>query len=284
MRTANRPISRPGFPTRLSHSATRPTHAVGAHVCYEYARKGARIVLAARRKDRLDEVAATCRKLGAKDVLVVPTDVGRDEDCKALVQRTVDAFGGIDVLFLNAGVSCIMPFTDFRDLDEFHRLMDINFFGYVRCVFHALPFLRRRHGRIAAVSSLAGKIGPPLRTPYSASKFAVHGFFNSLRCEVGHEVQITLLCPGFVLSEIHDKAKGVRGGRAERDVAQFMTAEECASASVRAVDRGAREEVMTLLAKVGTYLLPFLPSLLDRVAIRKSYGVIKNLESAPPRG
>lgn len=256
---------------------------VGEHVCYDYAKRGARVVLAARRRDRLDVVAATCRHLGAQDVLVVPTDVAKDADCKALVQQTVDAFGGVDVLFLNAGVSCILPFTEFRDLNEFHRLMDINFFGYVRCVFHALPFLRRRRGRIAAVSSLAGKLGPPLRTPYSASKFAVQGFFNSLRCEVGDEVQVTLICPGFVLSEIHDKAKGVRGGRAERDAAQFMTADECASASVRAVDRGTREEVMTLLGKVGTYLLPFFPALLDRVAIRKSYSVIKNLEGTPQR-
>lgn len=246
-------------------------------MCYEYARKGVRLVLAARREDRLITVADKCRALGAQDVLVVPTDVAKDADCKAMVHRTMDKFGRIDVLMLNAGVGCMLRFDQMDSLDEYHRLMDVNYFGYVRCVFHALPYLRRSNGRIAAISSLAGKIGVPLRTAYCASKFAVQGFFNSLRCEVGHEVQVTLILPGFVLSEIHDKAKGVRGGRAERDMRQFMTTQQCARICVRAVDQGKREEVMTLAGKLGVYVLPFLPSLLDKIAIRKSYSVVKNL-------
>lgn len=151
---------------------------------------------------------------------------------------------------------------------------EINYWGYVNMTFFALPFLRKCGGRICAISSLAGHFGVPSRTGYAPTKWAVNGFFNSLRLEVGHEVGITIVSPGFVLSEIHDRAHGM-GGAAQRDVRQFMTADRCAEITARAVDLGSREEVMTALGKLGVLLKPFVPGLLDRLAIRKALSAVR---------
>mmetsp|Transcript_19231 Transcript_19231/g.61182 ORF Transcript_19231/g.61182 Transcript_19231/m.61182 type:complete len:295 (+) Transcript_19231:2-886(+) len=248
---------------------------IGAALARHYARRRARLVLAARRADKLGEVAEACKQLGAPDVLVVPTDVTKEQDCKALVERAMDRFLRIDLLLLNAGVGCMVRFDELKDLKSFRDTMEINYWGYVNMTFYALPFLRKCGGRICAISSLAGHFGVPTRTGYAPTKWAVNGFFNSLRCEVGHQVGITVVCPGFVLSEIHDRAHGMDGAAARRNMSHFMSADRCAELTARAVDHGRRELVMTALGKLGVALKPFVPGLLDRMAIRKALSAVR---------
>eukprot|EP01113_Clastostelium_recurvatum_P034180 TRINITY_DN4601_c0_g1_i4.p1 TRINITY_DN4601_c0_g1~~TRINITY_DN4601_c0_g1_i4.p1 ORF type:complete len:221 (-),score=50.21 TRINITY_DN4601_c0_g1_i4:39-701(-) len=216
-------------------------------------------------------------ELGALDAIVESADVTVQADCERLMKKVVAAWGGIDILVLNAGAGAIFPFSDITDLSVFNSNMDINFIGPVYCTYFALPHLKKSHGSIVVVSSLAGKIGAPNRTAYSASKHAVQGFFNALRCEVGSQVQVTIVCPGFVKSDFHAKvATGGSGLDVARENKHFMTTEECAHEIFTAERTREREVILTTIAKVGKYVAPFFPELIDYVAIKKNNASMKN--------
>ena len=150
------------------------------------------LVLAARNEEALHDVAADCKLFGTV-CLVVRTDVGSEPDCRRLIRATIEAFGSIDCLINNAGKSAQALFSDVENLGWYQELMRINFWGSVWCTHAALPYLKETRGNIVAVSSLAGLIGVPGRTAYSASKFAMNGFFESLRSEISDTgVHVTL--------------------------------------------------------------------------------------------
>jgi short-subunit dehydrogenase len=131
-----------------------------------------------------------------------------------------------------------------QDLSIVERLMRLNYLGSVYPTFHALPHLKRSRGRIVAVASLAGLIGVPTRTGYSAAKHAVIGFFDSLRVELADDgVSVTVICPDFVVSEIHKRALGPDGqplGANPMAKSKIMTAEECAALMIGAIERRER--------------------------------------------
>ncbi|MEE9466417.1 MAG: SDR family oxidoreductase, partial [Candidatus Neomarinimicrobiota bacterium] len=177
---------------------TGASSGIGAELARQLAAQGARLALAARRTELLEQVADDCVQLGGEAV-AIPTDVTVRENCAALVDRTVDVFGGIDMLVNNAGISMHVLFAEIDDLDIFERVMQVNYLGAVACTHYALPHLLAAQGRIVVVSSLTGKTGVPTRTGYSASKHALHGFFDGLRAELaGCGVSVTIACPGFV--------------------------------------------------------------------------------------
>ena len=155
-------------------------------------------MLAARDAARLEEVAAECRARGA-EALVVPTDVESEDACRNLIDRTVERFGGIDVLVANAGRTMWARLDEMQDLSLYEELMRTNYFGAVYPTFHALPHLKKSRGRIVVVSSVAGLTGVPERTGYSATKHALFGFFESLRIELQDTgVTVTMVAPDFV--------------------------------------------------------------------------------------
>jgi len=163
---------------------TGASEGIGAELARQLAhthQSQAQLVLAARTAANLASVAQACREAQAQ-VLVVPTDVSDPAQCRALIEQAVQQFGGIDTLINNAGVSAHALFSDVRseDLHWYESVMRTNFWGSVWCTHAALPHLQARRGRIVAVSSLAGLVGVPGRTAYSASKFAMNGF--SRRC------------------------------------------------------------------------------------------------------
>ncbi len=143
------------------------------------------LVLAARNRDKLDAVAGQCRALGA-NALAVVTNVSEEAQCRALIDRAMQEFGRIDALINNAGVSAQALFADVKpqDLHWYESLMKVNLWGAVWCTHAALPHLKASRGSIVAVSSLAGLVGVPGRTAYSATKFAMTGFFEALRAEL----------------------------------------------------------------------------------------------------
>ncbi len=158
---------------------------IGSALALRLARQGAKVVLAARRQDRLEQVAAECRALGG-EALVVPTDVGDETQCQALVQKTVDRFGRLDMLVNNAGLAVTALFEELPNLDLFKHTLDVNFYGAVYCTYYALPYLKQNRGRILVISSLGGKTSIPYNSPYCASKYGLHGFCDSLRNRVSH--------------------------------------------------------------------------------------------------
>src|SRR5512143_2770919 len=156
---------------------------IGRSLALQLARQGARVAIVARRADRLQELVGECQRLGAR-ALAIPADVADEAQCRQLVEKTVAAFGGIDMLINNAGMAASALFGDYPDLRLFKHTVDVNFYGAVYCTYYALPYLKERRGRIVAVSSLGGKVTVPYNTPYCASKFAMHGFYEALRTEV----------------------------------------------------------------------------------------------------
>jgi short-subunit dehydrogenase len=244
---------------------------IGREIAYQLSAQGALLVLAARDPSLLESIAAECRRKGAR-AIAVPTDVGIEPQCQALIERTVAEFGRIDTLINNAGLSMHARFEELDSVEPIERLMRINFFGSVYCTHYALPYLKATHGRLVAVCSLAGLTGVPTRTAYAASKHAMSGFFNSLRIEIaGDGVSVTLAYPGFVATEIATRAIGPHGvtlaQRPVRDSA-VMQADECARRIVSAVADRRRDVVMTLRGKLGLWLRLVAPGAIDRIATR----------------
>jgi short-subunit dehydrogenase len=228
------------------------------------------LVLAARDQAKLDEVAAACERHGAQ-ALAVRTDVSDPAQCRALVAAAVARFGHIDVLVNNAGRSAHALFEDVADLRWYEDLMRINLWGSVRCTQAALPHLKASRGGIVAVSSLAGLVGVPGRTAYSASKFAMTGFFEALRAELkGAGVAVTIAYPGVVATRIRyrgfDAAGAPMGASALREEGA-MPVEECARLIVAGMDARRREVVMTVKGKLGRVLKLFVPGLVERMAL-----------------
>ena len=142
---------------------------------------GAKVVMAARSLEKLESEAPSVSAC-ADNVLCVKTDVTREEDCRNLVEKTVERFGRIDILVNNAGISMRAMFKDL-DLKVIRALMDVNFWGTVQCTKYALPYLLASKGSVVGVISIAGYSALPARTGYSSSKYAVRGFLDTLRIE-----------------------------------------------------------------------------------------------------
>jgi short-subunit dehydrogenase len=247
---------------------TGASSGIGRALAHELAGQGAWLALAARDAARLEAVAAECRGRGAQAV-VIPTDVVDEAQCRALVEKTVEAYGRIDTLINNAGVSMWAKFEEMRTVAPFDEVMRVNYLGSVYCTYYALPHLKKTRGRIVAVSSLAGKGGVPTRSGYAASKHAMVGFFDTLRIELaGTGVTVTIAYPDFVTSEIRERAFGADGkplGISPVREAEVMSAETCARLIVRAAAARRREEIMGR-GKLLVWVKMFAPGLVDRMA------------------
>ena len=248
---------------------TGASQGIGKALCLELAGQRPRLVLAARDASAVEAVAAECRFRGA-EALVVPTDVSEEAACRALVEKTVERFGGVDVLVNNAGMGMLARFEDVTDLSLYERLMRVNYLGSVYPTFYALPHLKRSRGQIVAVSSLVGFTGAPMRTAYAATKHAQVGFFDSLRVELrGTGVSVTVIAPYFVQSEIRKRSPGPDGRTVEASPvreSEIMSAEECARRMVRAMERRQRMLVMSFKGRLGRWVKLVAPDLVDRMA------------------
>ena len=160
---------------------TGASSGIGEALAREFAARGARVVLGARSIQKLQLIAGEIRDRGGEAVYCA-VDVTQPEECRELIDTAVREFGGVDVLVCNAGLSMRALFDDV-DLDVLHRLMDVNFWGTVNCCKYALPYLQASKGSVVGVSSVAGLHGLPGRTGYSASKYAMTGFLETLRIE-----------------------------------------------------------------------------------------------------
>ena len=254
---------------------TGASDGIGAEMARQLAqRHGTKVglVLAARSRQGLESTAAQCRGLGAH-CLVVPTDVAQQDQCRTLIAQAVPHFGHIDTLVNNAGVSAQALFADVQaeDLHWYQSLMQVNLWGSVWCTHAALPHLKARKGRIVAVSSLAGLIGVPGRTAYSATKFAMTGFFEALRAELRSAgVSVTIAFPGVVLTRIRHhglNAKGQAAGSSGLREDHAMGVDHCARLIITGMQAREREVVMTAAGKLGRFLKLITPALVERMAL-----------------
>ncbi len=254
---------------------TGASDGIGAELARQLAqqhRQEAALVLAARNQDLLQQVAEQCRPLGS-EVLVVPTDVSDPAQCRNLIARSVTQFGRLDALVNNAGVSAQALFEDVQadDLGWYENLMRVNLWGSVWCTHAALPHLKASRGQVVAVSSLAGLVGVPGRTAYSASKFAMTGFFEALRAELkGAGVSVTTAYPGVVATQIRYRgynAAGVAAGASGLKEDDAMSVEECARLIRDGMSRRQREVVMTTKGKLGRYLKLLAPGAVENMAL-----------------
>src|SRR5690606_8783512 len=185
---------------------TGASSGIGLACAEEFASRGANVVLAARQYDVLYKVCKELEEKYAIKALPVQCDVSSEDDCKKLTDEAVTKFGEIHILINNAGISMRALFNEL-DLSVLKTLMDVNFWGTVYCTKYALPALLASGGSLVGVSSIAGYRGLPGRTGYSASKFAMNGFMESLRVEnLKTGLHIMVACPGFTASNIRNTA------------------------------------------------------------------------------
>lgn len=254
---------------------TGASEGIGAEMARQLAKRhGASIalVLAARNEEALKTVAAECQAHAAA-TRAVKTDVSDPSQCNALIAAAVQSFGQIDGLVNNAGMSAQALFEEVRseDLGWYENLMRINLWGSVWCTHAALPYLKQNRGRIVAVSSLAGLVGVPGRTAYSASKFAMTGFFEALRAELKNAgVSVTTAYPGVVATRIRHRgfnAAGAPAGSSGLKEDDAMSVETCARLILEGMDRRDREVVMTAKGKLGRWLKLMAPGAVENMAL-----------------
>ncbi|MGE0581943.1 MAG: SDR family oxidoreductase [Steroidobacteraceae bacterium] len=250
---------------------TGASEGIGRALALSLAPERPKLVLAARSAGRLESLATECRALGAA-ALVVPVDVTDRLACERLVHESVAQYGQLDVLVANAGGTMWSRFDALADLGIFEQLMRLNFHANVWLTAAALPHLYRSRGLIVAVASVAGLTGVPERTAYAASKHALVGFCESLRIEIAPRgVDVTIVAPDFVLSEIHKRAIGPDGrplGASPLRTGRVMTAAECARRMHRAMARRDRLLITSLRGRAGRVLKLVAPRLIDRIVRR----------------
>lgn len=204
----------------------------------------------------------------------IACDISDEAECRQFIESTIETFGRIDILINNAGISMRALFTD-CDINVTKKVMEVNFLGAVYCTKYALPSILGNKGTIVGVSSTAGYRGLPGRSAYSASKFALQGWLESLRTEMLHSgVHVMWVCPGFTASNIRLAAldsHGAARGETVLNEGNLMTAEECAQHILRAIRRRKRTLVLTLLGKVTVLINKMAPSLADRLTYKHYY-------------
>ncbi len=250
---------------------TGASSGIGRALVYEYANRGAKVVMAARNTSKLEQIRDDLIRL-SKDCLLVTTDVSVEKDCENLINKSIEKFGKIDILINNAGISMRALFKDL-ELNVLKQLMDVNFWGTVYCSKYALPYLIKQKGSLVGVISIAGYVGLPARTGYSASKFAVRGFLDTLRVEnLKTGLHVLVAAPGFTQSNIRNVAltkDGQAQGDSPRNEGKMMTSEEVAHRIARAIDKRKASLILTFLeGKFSVFLNKTFPRLLEKLTFR----------------
>lgn len=268
-----------GYDPRPVLLITGGSSGIGEALAKEGAKLGYNIGIMARRLDELNRVAAACERESVK-VLVFEGDVSKEEDCKHFIEQSVSQFGKINIFISNAGISMRALFED-TELDVLKTLMNINFWGAVYCAKHAMPYLKSSHGSFVAVSSIAGYKGLPARSGYSASKFALQGFIETIRTEnLKNKVHIMLACPGYTASNIRNVALNGSGNSQKEtplDESKLMQPEQVAFKIFRGIRNKKREIILTPLGIQLVWFNKFFPRLADKLV----YNYMKKENASP---
>lgn len=264
---------------------TGASSGIGRALAIAAAKRGYLVGLMARSEAGLQETIASCVSQGSGNIqsdqfISTVGDVSIEADCARFIQNAVSAWGRIDVLINNAGISMRGIFAD-TEVSVLQRLMDTNFWGTVYCTKSAMPWLLESKGSVVGISSIAGFKGLPARTGYSASKFAMQGFLESLRCEnLETGLHVLIACPGYTESNIRKTALDAKGSQQNESPLKenkLMSAEAVAEATWNAIDRKRYYLILTLQGKMAVLINKLFPKLADRL----TYNVIKKEPNSP---
>lgn len=230
--------------------------------------QGAKVATCARNYDKLYQLR---KQHPGQPLLTYSMDVSNENECVNFIDLVIKNFGSIDILINNAGISMRALFSE-TSLETMRRVMDINYWGSVYCTKYALPHILNQKGIIVGVSSIAGYRGLPGRAGYSASKFAMNGFFEALRTELLHSgVHVMWVCPGFTASNIRNAALNKNAqaqGASPLDEGSLMTAEECASMILHAVEKKKRTLVFSSNDKRTVFFNKLIPAIADKLTYK----------------
>jgi short-subunit dehydrogenase len=259
---------------------TGASSGIGKALAIEYAKRGAMLSIGARRINQLIELK---NELPNTRVLTIQTDVTNELDCMNLINKTVEEYGRIDILINNAGLSMRALFEDI-DLVSFKKVMDVNFYGTVYCTKYALSHLLKTKGSLVGIISVAGHVGLPARSAYSASKFAMRGFLDTIRIENLYSgLHVLVAAPGFTASEVRKSAltaDGTPQGETPRKEENMMSAADCAYLIANSIKKRERSLVLTYKeGKLSVFLSKFFPRLLDYL----TYRLMANEHDSPLR-
>jgi short-subunit dehydrogenase len=226
---------------------------------------GAKIATCGRNQDKLYDLQI---QYSNQLLHTMVADVSRYHDCENFINSTIETFGGIDILINNAGITMRALLKDL-DIEVIKKVMDINFYGTVYCTKLALESIIRRQGSIVGISSIAGYRGLPGRSGYSASKFAMNGWLESVRTELlDSGVNVLWVCPGFTSSNIRNAALNKDGqsqGESPMDEGRMMSSANCASHILNAIEKRRRTLVLTFTGKRTVFMNKFFPGWTDSI-------------------
>ncbi len=252
---------------------TGASSGIGEALVYELAKKGSKIIISSRRKEELERVKSKCDPETQNNIAILPLDLAKSETLAAKTEEAIEAFGHIDILINNGGISQrSLGKETSEEVDR--KIMEVNYFGTIAITKHLLPhYLERKQGHFVTVSSLVGKFGTPFRTAYSASKHALHGFYDSLRAELYKDnIDITLVCPGFIHTNVSINALTGDGEKLDQmDDAQAngMPADVFAKKMIRAIERKKREVNIGGKERFAVLMKRFFPGIFAK-AVQKA--------------
>lgn len=256
---------------------TGASSGIGKALANEYADHEFNVVIAARSIDKLKVIESELSK--KTEILSVQTDVTIEKDCQNLIDKAIERFNHIDILINNAGISMRARFIDLH-LDVIRRLMDVNFWGTVYCTKYALPHLLKTQGSVVGISSVAGMHSLPARSGYSASKYAMQGFLDTIRIEHRHKLHVLIFAPGFTASNVRLSAlteDGSKQGETPRKEDKMMSPEKVAKLIRKAILRKRRFITITFAGHATNLIKKFWPALLDW----SFYKAMKNEPDSP---
>ncbi len=250
---------------------TGASSGIGEALVYAYARKGYNLILSARSEDKLNQIKKVAGN--GKSIVVLPLDLTKQESFREKTQAAIAAFGSIDILLNNGGISQRSLAKD-TSLEVDRKLMEVNYFGTVALTKALLPhFIENKRGHFGVVSSLVGKFGSPYRTSYAASKHALHGFFDSLRAEHhGDNIFVTMICPGFVKTNVSINAltgDGTPLNQMDEAQDKGMSPQVCADKILKGMESKKEEILIGGKEKYAVYFKRLLPSLFSKI-LRKA--------------
>ena len=249
---------------------TGASSGIGEELAYALARKGCQLIISSRGVNELERVKANCAN--QENIAILSLDLAAIEIMKHKVDEALAIFGGVDILINNAGLSQRSLIIE-TDIAVDKKLMDINYLGTVALTKALLPyFIHQGKGHFVTVTSLMGKFGSPYRSGYSGAKHALHGFFDVLRME--HEkdgIAVTMVCPGFVSTNIAKNALTGDGSAQERNdsgTENGLSVEAFAKKMIHAIERKKFEAYIGRKEIMGVYVKRLSNRLLHKLVLR----------------
>ncbi len=241
---------------------------IGKALVHEFLVLGAKVATCGRNHDKLYQLQLNHP---SSHLHTMVADLANEEDCNRFMESVIITYGTIDILINNAGISMRALFNDV-DVDVIKKVMDINFYAAVYCTKIAYPEILKNKGSIVSISSIAGYRGLPGRNAYSASKFALNGFMESIRTELLHKgVQVLTVAPGFTASNIRNVALNSEGsshGESPMDESKMMSSEQCAKHIIKAITKRKSRLVLTFTGIRTVIMNKLFPKLTDKLTYK----------------